>query len=293
MSAERDLALRNILEMLGLAETNTSMTQYATEARMSEFQDAPPAAIFPAAVCPSSKHELEKAKLQQCPENHLGAHSVRPRQTKSVSALATVDNENANLDYLNLTDANPIADSANCDWQLGLDAVNTPVSPHGHGFIDSSPPEAPLGTAFKELSGSLEPMIADHERTPVDGYGSAEDIEGLIDELSDRVGTLQVGPGGMTQFYGPTSTFNLADMLSATYSKTHSTAQSDALECLTRLGANKKVPAALENHLIHLYFCWQDPSFHVVDRVIYDEAMAKWYSMEDTSFYSESLRNAM
>ncbi|KAL3487352.1 fungal-specific transcription factor domain-containing protein [Aspergillus germanicus] len=291
MSAERDLALGRILEMLGLAETNTSMTQKATEARMTECQDThPKAPVFPAAVCPSTTHELEQAELQQCPKSHPGTHPVNFRQTESVFALATV---NTVIDYQNLAEANTIADSRDWDWQLGLDAVSTPISPYGHGFLESSPSEAPMGTAFKELSGSSRPLVADDERTLVDGCGSAEDIEGLIDELSDRLGTLHVEPGGKTQFYGPTSTFNLADMLNATYSKAHSTAQSDALECLTRLGANGTAPAALENHLINLYFCWQDPSFHVVDRGIYDEAMAKWYAMEDTSFYSESLRNAM
>ncbi|KAJ0420937.1 hypothetical protein BJY00DRAFT_323516 [Aspergillus carlsbadensis] len=298
MSEERGLALGKILEMLGLTETNSSMTQNATcevEARMAKLQDAPTEApVFPAAVgLSSTTREPEPAELQQCPKSHLKAHTMDFRQPESVSALTTVDDDNAHISYRNPTEVNPIADSRNWDWQLGLDVGIPPISPGGHGFLDSSPPEAPLCAAFKELSGSFEPMIADDERTLVDGCGSAEDIEGLIDELSDRVGTLQVGPGGKTQFYGPTSTFNLADMLSATYPKTHSAAQSDALECLNRLGDNKTVPAALENHLTHLYFCWQNPSFHVVDRGIYDEAMAKWYAMEDTSFYSESLRNAM
>ncbi|KAL4980276.1 hypothetical protein BDW66DRAFT_167250 [Aspergillus desertorum] len=149
-------------------------------------------------------------------------------------------------------------------------------------------PPAALG----EISGPFEPVIADGGQTLVEGFSSRADIERLIDELSDRVGTLQVGPGGQTQFYGPTSTFNLADML-ATANPGTNTAQNYALDCLSQSGSYKALPPALEEHLTNLYFSWQDPSFHVVDRKMYQEAKEKWYALGDTPYYSESLRNAI
>ncbi|KAL2810101.1 hypothetical protein BJX63DRAFT_444874 [Aspergillus granulosus] len=295
MSQERDLALEKVLEMLGLAKINFPLAQNAAcdaEAPTTEFQNAPSnVPILPTELSPT--HELGRAELRQCPENAIGTQPANFKPTEGVSASATVGDDNARIECRNLTEINSNVDPSSWDWQLGLDACSTLISPYEHGFSSSSFPKVPLSLAPEELPGSFDSIIADDERTLVDNCSSAEDIEGLIDELSDRVGTLQVGPGGRTQFYGPTSTFNLADMLGAADPKAHPTAQSDALECLTRLGANKAVPTAIENHLINLYFCWQDPSFHVVDRGIYDKAMAKWYAMEDTSFYSESLRNAM
>lgn len=44
---------------------------------------------------------------------------------------------------------------------------------------------------------------------------------------------------------------------------------------------------------MNLYFTWQDPSFHVVDRGMFEEARVKWNCAEDTSYYSEALRDAM
>ncbi|KAL4909505.1 hypothetical protein BDW74DRAFT_174707 [Aspergillus multicolor] len=176
--------------------------------------------------------------------------------------------------------------------ELGADPSVIPASPSTHNFFTQSSPTDPIRTALEGVPEPFELMIADDDQTLVEETSSPEDIEGLIDELSDRVGTLQVGPGGLTQFYGPTSTFNLADMLTTTSSGTN-LAQNNALECLGRLGSHKHVPPALEEHLTNLYFSWQDPAFHVVDRKMYNEAKAKWYALDDTPYYSESLRNAM
>ncbi|KAL2840797.1 hypothetical protein BJY01DRAFT_257277 [Aspergillus pseudoustus] len=295
MSQERDLALGKVLEMLGLAEINYNLAHNAAskvDSPRTESPNVPPnAPILPTSLAP--KHEFGRAEIRQDPGSSLGAHSLISKETENVPALATGDDEYAIIDDGNLTGITPNAYPSTWDWKLDHNVCNLHTSPYGHGFISSSPPKAAWGTAFEELSCSSGTMIAEDEKTLVDDCGGAEDIEGLVDELSDRVGTLQVGPGGKTQFYGPTSTFNLADMLGTGHPKAHATAQSDALECLTSLGDNKVAPAAIESHLINLYFCWQDPSFHVVDRVVYDEAMAKWYAMEDSSFYSESLRNAM
>lgn len=73
----------------------------------------------------------------------------------------------------------------------------------------------------------------------------------------------------------------------------HRTVRNDGTEHLDRLGVNKTVPPEIESHLMSLYFTWQDPSFHVVDRKMYEEARVKWNDAEETSYYSEALRNAM
>jgi hypothetical protein len=63
---------------------------------------------------------------------------------------------------------------------------------------------------------------------------------------------------------------------------------------LHRLGINKEVPTEIEDHLMNLYFTWQDPSFHAVDRQMFEDAKLLWCDKgEETSYYSEALRNAM
>ncbi|RHZ61380.1 hypothetical protein CDV55_101702 [Aspergillus turcosus] len=133
----------------------------------------------------------------------------------------------------------------------------------------------------------IEHLYSKSDSTIFKEPASTSDIEGLVDEISDRVGTLKIGPGGKTRFYGPTSTFNLREMPS-----------SDSYEAgqpspTYHSGSEEEIPAAVEDHLLDLYFSWQNPSFHVVDRHIYEEAKEKWNNMEETPYYSEALRNAM
>jgi hypothetical protein len=134
---------------------------------------------------------------------------------------------------------------------------------------------------------SIEPVYGESGSTLFKEPASTSDIEGLVDEISDRVGILKIGPGGKTRFYGPTSTFNLREMpVSDSY-------EADQPSPTYHTGSEEEIPAALEDHLLDLYFSWQDPSFHVVDRYIYEEAKEKWNNLEETPFYSEALRNAM
>ncbi|KAJ5217927.1 uncharacterized protein N7498_000026 [Penicillium cinerascens] len=136
-------------------------------------------------------------------------------------------------------------------------------------------------------AGSTEPVYSDSGSTLFKEPAGTSDIEGLVDEISDRVGILKIGPGGKTRFYGPTSTFNLREMpVSDSY-------EADQPSYTYHSGSEEEIPAALEDHLLDLYFSWQDPSFHVVDRYIYEEAKEKRNNLEETPFYSEALRNAM
>ncbi|CAG9953093.1 unnamed protein product, partial [Clonostachys rosea f. rosea IK726] len=128
-----------------------------------------------------------------------------------------------------------------------------------------------------------------------DGASSEIDaMEALVDQLSDRVGTLQISPDGQTRFYGPTSNFNLVDMPAPDNLTVHRTVRYDGSDYLERLGLEKEVPTELERHLSDLYFAWQDPSLHVVDQTMYAEAKRRWREEEEeTPYYSESLCNAI
>lgn len=138
------------------------------------------------------------------------------------------------------------------------------------------------------------PTFLDDEPPLVDESSNTEGVEDLIDQLSDRVGTLRIGPRGETQFYGPTSTFNLVDMPLAQNSIAQSVLWNNNNDSLDRLGINQEVPIDLEEHLTNLYFSWHNPACRIVDRKRYEAAKERSYrEMEPSPFYSESLRNAM
>ncbi|KAL4754331.1 hypothetical protein BDW72DRAFT_190193 [Aspergillus terricola var. indicus] len=278
MSQEKDTALRKVLEVLGLAEINSSLIQQV-EKTLPEV----PNSIQESGSSPTIDLEGSKSDVL----------FLNSRQTQDIPTLPTVTEDGApNLPLYQ--DMPHIQPNSNPGWnfELGMNSNVTPAGPDTYTFLTQRFSNDPSPAALEEMPEQFVPIISDDDQTLVEESSNRADIEGLINELSDRVGMLQVGPGGQTQFYGPTSTFNLVDML-ATANSGVNIAQNYALDCLSQLGSHKAAPAALEEHLTNLYFCWQDPSLHVVDRKIYNAAKEKWYADGNTPYYSESLRNAM
>ncbi|KXH50498.1 hypothetical protein CSAL01_08310 [Colletotrichum salicis] len=128
-----------------------------------------------------------------------------------------------------------------------------------------------------------------------DDAGSGTTEEDLVNQLSDRLGSLHIGPNGRISYFGPTSNFSLMELPAGADSLAiDRTVRNDGQEQLDNMGYGKLVPQDLEDHLINLYFTWQDPFQHVVDRTLYEEAKHSWHEQEeDTPYYSEALRNAM
>jgi hypothetical protein len=139
----------------------------------------------------------------------------------------------------------------------------------------AAPTQEPVHTLLKQKGSNL---------------GSTE---ALVDELSERVGSLQIGPAGHVRYYGPTSNFNLVKMPLQDGFGLHRTVRADGIESLRLLGLEKKVPVDLENELTALYFSWQDPAFHMVGKDIYQEAKSSWMAGNETPYFSHSLNNAM
>ncbi|KAF4430341.1 Nitrogen assimilation transcription factor nirA [Colletotrichum fructicola] len=74
----------------------------------------------------------------------------------------------------------------------------------------------------------------------------------------------------------------------------HRTVRNDGQEYLDRLEIGKDVPNDIEDHLVNLYFTWQDPASHVVQREMYQKAKVQWCDhMVDNPYYSEALRNSI
>ncbi|KAF6803824.1 fungal specific transcription factor [Colletotrichum musicola] len=127
-----------------------------------------------------------------------------------------------------------------------------------------------------------------------DAMSSSESVNELMEQLADRVGTLHIRPHGHIRFFGSTSNFNLLDNPVADSTGIPKSVRNDGQDHLDRLGVGKEVPLEVEEHLVNLYFAWQDPALHVVDRGMYEAAKSQWHDhQQDTAYYSESLRNAI
>lgn len=118
----------------------------------------------------------------------------------------------------------------------------------------------------------------------------------MIEQLSSRMGTLKLAGDGHLRYYGPTSNLNLLEV-PAVEPKQRPEGRSvrhDGQEVLNHLRIGQTVDQALEDHLIEMYFAWQNPGSYVVDREMYISARSKWRNdSDDTPFYSEVLTNAM
>jgi hypothetical protein len=181
------------------------------------------------------------------------------------------------------------------DWSMAAETMSQePMVQTSYGSAGAALQEFPCNASTPQqpsLSGGAPscPSLED------DGISPIESVDELVDQLSDRVGTLHIRSGGHIRFYGSTSNFNLLETPASDVSmNVHRTIRNDGTEHLDRLGLNKEVPAEIEDHLMNLYFTWQDPSFHAVDRKMFEQAKVIWRDKgEDTSYYSEALRNAM
>ena len=119
-------------------------------------------------------------------------------------------------------------------------------------------------------------------------------LEDIIHRLSDSSGSLQIGSDGKVRYYGPTSHFNLLRMPTPDNLTIHRDVWKDGQDYLHRFGLDKVVPRDLEDHLLNLYFSWNSPPVDMVDRDMFETAKERWqYSMEETPYYSEALKNAM
>lgn len=128
----------------------------------------------------------------------------------------------------------------------------------------------------------------------VDYTGAMDDAPTpLMDQLASRMGSLQVAEDGQLRFYGATS--NLHILASGASPGTPAPSVNEDYQAIlekARLG--QYVDEELEDHLLKLYFCWEDPSIHVVDEEIYfRERYRARKEFQFSHFYSEVLTNAM
>ncbi|KAH9205705.1 putative nitrogen assimilation transcription factor nit-4 [Leptodontidium sp. 2 PMI_412] len=162
-------------------------------------------------------------------------------------------------------------------------------------------PELPLGvaSAWDEINYPHpdehpvnEGETFDEDEESIDS--SDGDKDEVISQISERMGSLQVTEDGEFRYFGATSNLNLLDeVLQQNHFETEPI-RSRGREREDNARLSQHVDSALIAHLISLYFAWQDPAFHVVDRRMYEEKRKLYESgTDDSTFYSETLTHSM
>lgn len=291
MSDEKDSALTRILKILGLVEVNSTLAQHVAGSRRPSLAtneaESHSQGPSPVHIAATAENQSERTELQP------SEPSPKAGSVEEVSSKSTAHDQASTApppEHQDAEDNSPANILGAWNWDIGLGG--SPNSSEVQHFFGSASPSGTLLAAIEDIPEAFSPVLSGNN-TLVEESSHAEDIEGLIDELSNRVGTLRIGPGGQTHFCGPTSNFNLADVPVLEAMEVHRNVHNSVSRCLDQLGTSTEIPNSLEDHLINLYFSWQDPFVHVVDRRVYEEAKAKWLKTGDTPFYSEALRNAM
>lgn len=180
-------------------------------------------------------------------------------------------------------------DAFYADLNGSLNEPNLPVD------TGPSPDSLHLSQDMAQQPGVLLEQ-AQHEEHDSDSDEEDEAENDVIEQISNRIGTLKIAGDGHLRFYGATSNLNLVDV-SATQQRQRPDARSvrhDGQDILNHLRVGQPVDQALEDHLVELYFTWQNPSTYVVDKEMFMIARSKWRNeFDDTPFYSEVLTNAM
>jgi hypothetical protein len=141
---------------------------------------------------------------------------------------------------------------------------------------------------FERASTSIEGEVYSPAAAQID-YSAG------LDSLSDRFGSLQLAEDGQMRFFGATSNLHIlhVGMFPLNDSKIRSVYGKEN-DILQRAGLSAHIPEGLEDHLLQLYFCWENPNIPVVDQDVFYAERAKYRATgRPTDQYSETLANAM
>ena len=148
------------------------------------------------------------------------------------------------------------------------------------------PATSPLENMNQNVHESIE-----HEATSSEDEHDDE----IIEQLSNRLGDLLIGDMGELRYYGPTSNLTLTEGGVPREHRPSVTSRSkEAMAKLEQDGIGNELDVELVDQLIDLYFTWQDPSCHVIDKAIfYEERNLCRGNDRESSLYSAALENAM
>jgi hypothetical protein len=98
-----------------------------------------------------------------------------------------------------------------------------------------------------------------------DDLPGADADDEFTNQLSWRLGRLQLTQDGQLQYFSSTSNLTLLDGLVIVNIPTSNNVQKDTQEVLENMDLNITVDKTLEHHLLALYFAWQNPSLYLID----------------------------
>lgn len=117
----------------------------------------------------------------------------------------------------------------------------------------------------------------------------------LVDQITGSLGSLQLAEDGQLRFYGATSNLHILTRKARKTTTSYDLAYPDEIQGILQAAhVDDFVDPDLEEHLIKLYFCWEDPSIHFVREDVFYRERQRCKSEGGTSkLYSEVLVNAM
>ncbi|OGM49506.1 hypothetical protein ABOM_001741, partial [Aspergillus bombycis] len=162
-------------------------------------------------------------------------------------------------------------------------------------IIPHSGSQEPMYPTSLEQNPSLNESLFEPMATPPEPNGNDSDSDDEVtNQVSYRLGRLQLTHHGQLRYFGSTSNLTLLDALVGVIPPSPSSLQRDTQEVLENADLNIPVQEELERHLIELYFAWQDPWLHVVDMDVFWKAQSGYPNeRSSTQYYSRALSNAM
>jgi hypothetical protein len=285
---------RGFPQATGIAEANHPSAESRAPVVSGQSPSQSPPAI--SSKGPNPPTDLAAPGVSPAQDNASSGHVPSPEGWNPFG-MVRGGSENQNFVHWGFT--LPTAES--------LDTIyaNLPGGPGGPGApgmagmplnTNLSPDSYQIGMGMVQQTGILPGQLLNEGEQESESGEEDEAENDVIEQLSYRIGTLKIAGDGHLRFYGATSNLNLVDV-SATQQRQRPDARTvrhDGQDILNHLRVGQPVDQALEDHLVELYFTWQNPSTYVVDKDMYMTARSKWRNeFDDTPFYSEVLTNAM
>ncbi|KAL2866650.1 transcription factor domain-containing protein [Aspergillus lucknowensis] len=250
----------------------------------------------------------ERPNLEPTPDSHHRAHNPLPvssfngqQASNQKPSEASTQSQTALLNQ-DLTSPFGIQ-FPQTSWEFALptsESLDSLYANLNEGYQTSSGHDSPdalhLSQDMAQQPASFLEQAGNDGHDDSDSGEEDEAEKDVIEQISHRIGTLKIAGDGHLRFFGATSNLNLVDV-SATQQRQRPDARTvrhDGQDILNHLRIGQPVDQALEDHLLELFFTWQNPSTYIVDKEMYMTARLKWREeLDDTPFYSEVLTNAM
>ncbi|XHG01737.1 hypothetical protein AWENTII_005107 [Aspergillus wentii] len=162
-----------------------------------------------------------------------------------------------------------------------------------------TPGSETVGTTSHEIISRLVEGQPSATAVTSGGAGQNEQVgsdpesdDEVTDQFSCRLGRLQLTNDGQLRYFGSLSNLTLLDALVGAAPRL--SVHKDTPMLLENANLNREPDEAFEEHLLELFFSWQDPSMHVIhpDTFWRSRAQSK-HEGQANQYYSQPLSDAM